>query len=621
MNYGNIDNRKQPAWMLLLAFLVLAAVLVAHASYYMPFFSDDSLISLRYLHRFLHGDGLTWTDGIRVEGYSNLLWILLLACLGVFDVDLIAAARILGVAGMAVVMVSALFWYTRANSLKQIWLPLALGLLFFCLAAPTAVWAIGGLEQPLCAALLGIAIPLCFAVIESGDLNLKKTLLASLMLGLLCITRPDGPLFTISAIAAFFLAWRSSEHKRPILASLVLLIFPVIFYAGQIVFRFYYYDEIVPNTALVKLTPSLPHFIAGMQYAANGMLSLAPFSLLAVASLIISLRIQEARGRAILLLVMAFLWLLYVGVIGGDIFPSWRHLVPVIVIFTYAVIEGALRACKYIEKKNANYRPALVAGSVVLLVVYLFIQFNDPRNKEAVLERWEWDGKDIGLLLKTAFSKQQPLIAVTEAGCLPYWSELPALDMLGLNDYYLPRHPPKDLGEGYIGHELGNGRYVLDRKPDIIIFNNGSLNDNYRSGREMLQTREFYDNYAPINIVFGSAPNKHLATLWIRKFSDKIGIHESQYQIDVPGFMLEANPNTVAYLNARNELVVSAVSGQPDEIDLAIPASEEWSCNVKASQAGVNCVIEREGVASRIILATSSYRPIEIEELVLSRVR
>ncbi len=363
--------RKSELWGLAFALLILCAVLVAHANYYMPFISDDSLISLRYVYRFLHGDGLTWTEGIRVEGYSNLLWILLLACFGLFNVDLIMSARILGIIGMVVVMLSALLWYARTYTLKQIWLPLAVGLLFFCLAAPTAVWAIGGLEQPLYAALLAIAIPLCFAVIESTKINRNTTLLASLMLGLMCITRPDGPIFAIAAVMAFILAWGYSKYKQLIRTSLTLLIFPVIFYVGQIIFRLYYYGEFVPNTALVKLTPSLQHFTTGVQYVAQGMLSLAPFSFIAVALLIISLWIQQSRRRAILLLTMTLLWLIYVAVIGGDIFPAWRHFIPVIVIFTFAIIEGVLLACLYAENKfsNRQLKPVVVIFSIALIMI------------------------------------------------------------------------------------------------------------------------------------------------------------------------------------------------------------------------------------------------------------
>ena len=78
-------------------------ILILNASYYFPFISDDSLISLRYASRLLEGDGLTWTDGRPVEGYSNLLWVLLVAFIGMFGVDLIDATRILGILGMTVI--------------------------------------------------------------------------------------------------------------------------------------------------------------------------------------------------------------------------------------------------------------------------------------------------------------------------------------------------------------------------------------------------------------------------------------------------------------------------------------------------------------------------------------
>jgi hypothetical protein len=82
---------------LLVAALSIAA-LVVHARRYLPFFSDDAFISLRYARRFLDGDGLTWTEGDRVEGYSNLLWILLCSGIGFLGSGLIAAARGLGLA-------------------------------------------------------------------------------------------------------------------------------------------------------------------------------------------------------------------------------------------------------------------------------------------------------------------------------------------------------------------------------------------------------------------------------------------------------------------------------------------------------------------------------------------
>ena len=76
-------------------------LLALHITLYQPFFADDALISLRYAERFVQGLGLTWNDGERVEGYSNLAWVLATAALHALGMDLISAARVLGIIGMS----------------------------------------------------------------------------------------------------------------------------------------------------------------------------------------------------------------------------------------------------------------------------------------------------------------------------------------------------------------------------------------------------------------------------------------------------------------------------------------------------------------------------------------
>ncbi len=41
--------------------------------------------------------------------------------------------------------------------------------------------------------------------------------------------------------------------------------------------------------------------------------------------------------------------------------------------------------------------------------------------------------------------------------------------MLGLNDAHIARRRPAGFGQGHHGHELGDGNYILERHPDIII--------------------------------------------------------------------------------------------------------------------------------------------------------
>jgi hypothetical protein len=74
-SYANLAERlssHRAAIAVALVLLVSLGSLYAHARHYLPFLADDALISLRYANRLLEGNGLTWTDGHPVEGYSNL---------------------------------------------------------------------------------------------------------------------------------------------------------------------------------------------------------------------------------------------------------------------------------------------------------------------------------------------------------------------------------------------------------------------------------------------------------------------------------------------------------------------------------------------------------------------
>src|SRR4051812_5043075 len=98
-------------WLIL---TLAAAALLLHIAHFYPYVVDDAFISLRYAERFIHGQGLTWNDGERVEGYSNLLWILLVSGLGVLGMDLVDATLLLGIlCSLATLLV--IFHYGRRS--------------------------------------------------------------------------------------------------------------------------------------------------------------------------------------------------------------------------------------------------------------------------------------------------------------------------------------------------------------------------------------------------------------------------------------------------------------------------------------------------------------------------
>lgn len=610
------DAKARPRGAILLV-LPFAGILLWNVAHYYPFISDDALISLRYADRLLQGQGLTWNDGEAVEGYSNMLWVLLVALAGLLGVDLIPAARALGVLCTIAAMGALAGWSLGTTPRASRWFPPVVGLLYLSLAAPLAVWAIGGLEQPLLAALLAAAIALMFRVLGNDAADNRTVAALSVALGLLCLTRPDGPLFAVAAAASILLAGASGGMTGRLRLAILVMLGPILFYSGQLAFRWFYYGELVPNTALVKITPSATHWARGLAYVSDGLRSSSPVTLLVAASAAGLLLAPGSRRRALYLLLTIVTWTGYVVFVGGDIFPAYRHLVPLFVVFAFLLADGA----RLLVDRLASRPGWLIAAQLLVLILfvpYFQHQRQDRHNHRAVLERWEWECRDLALFLKDAFARQQPLVAVTAAGCLPYWSELPALDMLGLNDYYLPRHPPPDIGTGLSGHELGDGEYVLRRNPDLIVFNVGSP-PHYRSGDELARLPAFHERYVPVTV--STEPAGYRGIVYINKYSEKpgLGIVATASSVTVPGILFAAQ-GTIARLDERARPVVDVQPGVV--LDVRFESTEPlegWTADVRASSAGLSAALQQTGATVTVSIRSHASTTVALETVVLKR--
>lgn len=514
------------------ALFVVAAMWI-HAASYLPFLADDALISLRYSARLLQGHGLTWSDGPPVEGYSNLLWVLLCAGLGGLGLDLIHAARALGFTTAGLALLAVL--YVHRPTAPAGALPALAGALAMALAGPLAVWSVGGLEQPLLAGLLAWA--LAHGMLEARWVS------AGVLLGLLCWTRVDGVVLAAGACAGGLLA--SGLSRDSLLRCARLALIPAAATLVQQAFRLSYYGEWLPNSALAKVAFSGRRLHEGLHYVGSGLLGLAALSLPALALGALVARHGERGRRVRFLAAPLVLWCAYVVVVGGDSFPAYRHLVPVVVILGLLFAEG-LGA--FVERGPRALKLAW-AATPVLLVVLGFMQAADSQNQRAEKERWEWDGQVIGQLLGRAFGERRALLAADPAGTLPYFSGLPAIDMLGINDHFLARHRPKDFGRGFLGHELGNGGYVLDREPDLVVFcgPGGSPRPCFRSGKEMVSDPRFRERYRPVTFE-GDDPYEFKSLVWVRFEGGVTGIVREAGRVVVPGYLLIANRRSVAGL-------------------------------------------------------------------------
>ncbi|MDR1876357.1 MAG: glycosyltransferase family 39 protein, partial [Flavobacteriaceae bacterium] len=291
------------------------------------------MISLRYAQRFIEGKGLNWNDGHPVEGYSNLLWILGVSVFGRLGIDLILSVRILGIL-CSLATIWFILDYFRTQNIKKEYVFLAITLL---ITTPCfAIWAIGGLEQPLYVLLVTLVLIEVIKIIN--DNNLNRIYKLSVWLGLLALTRPDGFLFTI--ITSIFLLFINRNDKINFVKTAVAtVVIPSLFLFSQLAFRYIYYGELVPNTALVKVKITIHHILTGGLYNIYAFFGTLLISLLGIYFLFL-LVFKKKNLSGIYLLLNITAWIFYISMVGGDIFPAYRHYYVVLIFLIFSIILG-----------------------------------------------------------------------------------------------------------------------------------------------------------------------------------------------------------------------------------------------------------------------------------------
>ncbi|MGC9082851.1 MAG: hypothetical protein ACP5ME_06695 [Anaerolineae bacterium] len=179
---------------------LLIGLFVVHLILFKGFIVDDAFITFRYVQQWVHGHGLVYNVGERVEGYSNFLWIVSLAPFARLGVELTLAAKAMG--ALLCLLTLLLVW--KASG--QIGHP-RIAPWLLAVSSPFAAWALGGLETPL----------FTFLLFLSGSLFLKeeeeeKGWLSGPLFGLLALSRPEGLLFALSTV--LFRIWYLYRLKK-----------------------------------------------------------------------------------------------------------------------------------------------------------------------------------------------------------------------------------------------------------------------------------------------------------------------------------------------------------------------------------------------------------------------
>jgi hypothetical protein len=177
----------------------------------------------------------------------------------------------------------------------------------------------------------------------------------------------------------------------------------------------------------------------------------------------------------------------YIGYVGGD-WSVGRFFVPLMPLF-YTLLGAGLvlvgewlyrHASRWQRTKRMSqkrFRTAAATISVLLIVILaagLFVQSSIYGEKALFIDPFDAQlaGRARTEMGKWLHDHMPPdtYIAVDAAGQIPFYSDLRALDLYGLNDLNIAHHQVEGMGEGTPGHEKMDMDYVIFiAQPDYII--------------------------------------------------------------------------------------------------------------------------------------------------------
>jgi len=326
---------------------------------------DDAYISFRFARNFARGDGLVYNAARHVaqgaptpeavEGYSNLLWVLLASVFERLGWEVTVPIRWVSAASAFALLAAVLAFARRGLGLSA---PATFAVaLLLGTFPPLGLWATSGMEtMPFALAL--------FLVFERlvGRPDRPRWLQATLA-GLVAVSlRPDGILLVGLALAAALLVALSrgdGRARRAVLWTGAVVLAGV---AIHVLWRLSYYGDWLPNTVRAKSVLSESTRRRGALYVGEYLLTFPGLSLALLSSLLLLGRPRNGLGAVLFLL--ATVPMSYAAMAGGDFMAMGRLLLPA-VPFAFLLLGAAL------ARLGLGWRGALSTAGVLALLSLL----------------------------------------------------------------------------------------------------------------------------------------------------------------------------------------------------------------------------------------------------------
>lgn len=484
MSAAPSEQRKR-----LLVLVAAIGLFIFSSVFMMEYLPDDTFISFRYAENLANGYGLTFNKLDRpVEGFSNLLWILVCALCHKLGLELPAVIPALGTAiGCLSVLLLWLLFCSRGLPPLQMLVPL------FLLAScgPFIMYTISGMEMPLFALLLLVSIVWVDQIFLTGKLIFYLLLAITSVMVALC--RPEG-VATFPIILAT-MGWIKLSGKEDaadktkwshlIIASAVFLALMAMYH----VWRINYFGELLPTPFLSKGGGGKSlfngwkqnwriYFIRqGAYYPPLGYYIVA-LVVTAIAGLKLSLSKWAHRKTETIAVVLVVVHLL-IYFNFKDWMPGMRYHAPLVGLMLFTAVH--VQTGFFRKKRESLYSFWMIGIALVVLNYSVLGQLRvltkavEKSNEKCLFALGKW--------LRDVMPAESTL-GISDVGAIPYYSGFETIDI-----------HPESLTDLWIAKNGFSRDYVFKRHPDIVIVPSRGIFSAkfYPEHYDMVNDKRFHD--------------------------------------------------------------------------------------------------------------------------------
>jgi len=476
----------------------LAALM--YAAFYRQLLVDDAFISFRYARNLVDGFGLVWNPGEFLEGYTNFLWVMIVAAgmkLGLAPERFTYLLAIpLHMTGLVTTYYLARHVFSishgrhneqfsndsdhSSTGINSVDIYSLLVLIWVGTNKSLFCFATSGLETPLQFALFPL-IALLTVKSFRDDWGAVRIVSVSLIMNIALLSRLDSAMIILPVLLIFFhrifytknyftgLPYRSNLTVKSRLKYALLMIAPIMLISlPWLIWKLTYYHRLLPNSFYAKVN-GLEGVGFGFFYLYIFLTTnfLIPYLLLVGVKYKMLARLNSSFA---FISGLALIWVIYLVVIGGDFmeFRLFIHILPFIGISIIYTLLHLVKSHKVLLTLIAGMMLGNINSFFTIEKTVVTYGIEKAESLAFHLTEGHQNWVDIGVRLKEIFGGSDVSIAVAAAGAIPYYSGLPSVDYLGLCDIKIPEIGTKlSIVPGH--RIIAPLEYIFDRRVNFLI--------------------------------------------------------------------------------------------------------------------------------------------------------